>query len=81
MVKILGKIWKLYRKGIVSSALVVLLIVSLLYISSVQGKFVWFPNAVKSAYDIMTPEFSIYSVVLSFVVLLLLFLYFYMKNK
>ncbi len=81
MVKILNEIWKMHKRGIIASLVIIFLFFTLIYFSNIQGRFIWLPFFVRSAYDVLTPEFTIYSIVASFVVLLLIFIFFYMKSR
>lgn len=75
MVKILKEIWKMYKKSIISSVLVILVIVGLIYFSVIQGRFIWVYSQPVTGYFVL-PEFSVFGIILSLLVLLLLFFWF-----
>ncbi|MEM2507273.1 MAG: hypothetical protein QXF61_09555 [Nitrososphaeria archaeon] len=41
MREIIKEVWKFHKRSIVTSALVVLSVISLIFVSSLQGKFIW----------------------------------------
>lgn len=73
------EIWLMYRKSIVSSLLALLAIVALIYTSSVKGNFLWFTPPF-TGYAVL-PSFSALAIVVSFLILLALFVALYMKSK
>lgn len=77
----LKEIWKMHKKSIVSSLLVILAVLSLIYVSAIQGRFIWiYPQIGITGYFVL-PEFSILAIFLSFLVLLLLFILFSVRTR
>ena len=72
------KIWKMYGKSIIGSLTVILLVASLIYAASIVGKFSFIPSTTGYA---VIPEFSVVAIIASFVILLVLFIILYRKNR
>ncbi|RLI98973.1 MAG: hypothetical protein DRP00_00585 [Candidatus Aenigmatarchaeota archaeon] len=71
----------MYKKDIVSSLAIILVFVSLIYFSSLKGKFVWFaPSLDRTAFFTLS-QISTWSIILSFFVLLALFILFFYKSR
>jgi len=80
VVEILKKVWKMYRKSILSSLLVVLAIAILIYLSSIQGRFIWISQPTAAGYAVLL-EVSALAIGLSFLALLILFVLFFVRTR
>jgi len=70
------KIWKRYRRSIASSLVVILALITLIYASSTQGRFVWFAPPLS-----VSAEPILLALTLSLLVFLLVFVAFSLKFK
>lgn len=90
MVEILRKVFKIYKKSIISSILVAVVMIGLIYASTLQGKFFWFDWKPQSTgYMVMptgyipmkTLSFSALWMILSLVIILSFLIFIFLKNR
>lgn len=81
MKEILKEVWKFHKRSIVVSLLVVVSVISLVFTSSLQGKFIWITQEPSIAgYHVTVPEFSVW-ILFSFVTVIFFLIVMYWKSR
>ncbi|MEM7821453.1 MAG: hypothetical protein QXX38_01400 [Candidatus Aenigmatarchaeota archaeon] len=82
MEEILKEVWKFHKRSIVASALVVLSVITLIFASSLQGRFIWISQQPSiTGYQVAIPEFSVWMILFSFIVIISFFLIMRWKSR
>ncbi|MEM5853514.1 MAG: hypothetical protein QW228_04055 [Candidatus Aenigmatarchaeota archaeon] len=79
---ILKEVWKFHKRSIIASTLVVLSVIGLIFASSLQGRFIWVSQQPSiTGYQVAVPEFSVWTILFSFIVIIFFFVIVYWKCR
>jgi hypothetical protein len=81
MKEILKEVWKFHKRSIITSALIVLSVISLIYASSLQGRFIWILQPPITGYQVAVPELSVWAIVISFIAIISFFVIMRWKSR